>query len=190
MSDNLDPGEKPRGWAKQSVAPTGHGLGDEVRLVQNPAIGAFLLWRFVCAYTTEGGPTPFPSALLLFLVLPMILHEETCSLINSTQKASGLRLFAAKFSSSEHKKSDLLYAIHPRVHVMRRLSLEALRLAVASNLLAVEREGGLVFAVSNTYPKSATPDQIGPLIRATERFAAWCAPLAISEIAASLKVEI
>lgn len=187
MSDRPLPPRQPQD--RRPWEPTGRGLGNEVRLVQNPAIGAFLLWRFVCAYTAEGGSAPYPNVLLLFLVLPMTQHAETRKLITSTLKGSGLRVFVAKFSASEQKKSDLLYAIHPRVQALRSLSLASMRVAVASNLLAIDWENGLVYAVDNTYPKSATPESIAPLIRASERLAAWCAQLTFAEVASSLKVE-
>lgn len=41
----------------------------DVMYVQNPAIGAALLWRFICGYySNENKPVPFP---LLFVVLPI-----------------------------------------------------------------------------------------------------------------------
>lgn len=39
----------------------------DVMYVQNPALGAVLLWRFTCGYySNENRPVPFP---LLFVVL-------------------------------------------------------------------------------------------------------------------------
>ena len=60
----------------------------DVRYVQNPAIPAPLLWRFVCAYyVNKNQPVPFP---LLFVVLPIVFRQDLCTIIRSTQKASGL----------------------------------------------------------------------------------------------------
>lgn len=51
-------------------------LNRETKLIQNPALGSVLLWRFTTGYA-EGSevnsPTPLP---LLFLVLPIALHQE------------------------------------------------------------------------------------------------------------------
>ena len=60
----------------------------DVRYVQNPAIGAALLWQFTCGYyINKNQPVPFP---LLFVVLPIVFRQDLCSIIRSTQKASGL----------------------------------------------------------------------------------------------------
>ena len=60
----------------------------DVMYVQNPALGAALLWRFTCGYySNENRSVPFP---LLFVVLPIVFRQDLCSVIKSTQRASGL----------------------------------------------------------------------------------------------------
>src|SRR3546814_16848028 len=66
----------------------------EVDLIQNPALGALLLWRF--ARTYQGEVAREVPLHLAFLVLPMVLHQGSRNEIVSTRKASGLTLFAAK----------------------------------------------------------------------------------------------
>lgn len=73
------------------------GLNQETRNVQNPALGAMLLWRFTVGYEEASkvkAPAPLP---VLFIVLPMMFHQETSDLISSTLKASGLRNYVNKF---------------------------------------------------------------------------------------------
>jgi hypothetical protein len=66
----------------------------ELEIVQNPAVGAYLIWQFGLAFQAESGePAPLAAA---FLVLPLILHKRTLDVILSTLKASGLTLFASK----------------------------------------------------------------------------------------------
>ena len=66
----------------------------ELDVVQNPAIGAYLIWQFTLGYQEDGAEVaPIPLA---FLVLPMLLHRQTFDEVASTRKASGLTLFAAK----------------------------------------------------------------------------------------------
>ena len=51
----------------------------DVMYVQNPALGAVLLWRFTCGYySNENRPVPFP---LLFVVLPIVFRQDLCSVI-------------------------------------------------------------------------------------------------------------
>src|ERR1700754_2142945 len=70
-------------------------LDEEVYVMQNPALGALLLWRFVKAHA-EAHPqklgVPLPLA---FLVLPLVWHATSAELIEGTMTASGLRKYAA-----------------------------------------------------------------------------------------------
>ena len=71
----------------------------DVMYVQNPALGAVLLWRFTCGYySNENRPAPFP---LLFVVLPIVFRQDLCSVIKSTQKASGLSKVSEKLFSGK-----------------------------------------------------------------------------------------
>ena len=74
----------------------------EVDLVQNPALGALLLWRF--ARTYQGEVAREVPLHLAFLVLPMVLHQGSRNEIVSTRKASGLTLFAAKLGEQRETK--------------------------------------------------------------------------------------
>ena len=77
----------------------------ELDIVQNPAIGAYLIWQFTLGYQEDGAEeAPIPLA---FLVLPMLLHRQTLDEVASTRKASGLPLFAAKFD----KEREILMGI-------------------------------------------------------------------------------
>ena len=82
-------------------------LSREVDAVQNAALAAVLLWRFCVTYaTTRQTPSSTPVP-VLFVVLPLLFDEDTASLVASTKKSSGLRLFAGKFTESTHAKADV-----------------------------------------------------------------------------------
>src|SRR5436309_1654493 len=110
-------------------------LANELNNIQNPALGAVLLWRFCVGYERKNAVRTAPMLPLLLLVLPVLFHEETAELVRSTQAASGLRAFADKFKTSQRGKSDLLLAIHERTLIMRSLTLTSLQLAVNSRLV-------------------------------------------------------
>jgi hypothetical protein len=58
---------------------------NEFEIVQNPALGAYAIWRFGLGFQSEEGR---PAALpLAFLILPLVLHRPTLEMINSTRKA-------------------------------------------------------------------------------------------------------
>jgi 4-hydroxybenzoate polyprenyltransferase len=78
-------------------------LTREVRIVQNCALGATVIWRFVVGYTQSSKTSEGPPLPLGFIVLPVVFHEDTVNLIGSTRGDSGLHAFADKFAWSENK---------------------------------------------------------------------------------------
>jgi len=164
-----------------------NSLTREVRNVQNPALGAGLLWRFACGYI-ESHPTHDPVSLpLAFIVLPIVFHERSEALVNGTQKASGLRAFAAKFGNSDNSMQDVLLAIHDRMLALKTLSHESLRIALATRLLHLETTGYLI-ALSQTRAVAWVPNDIRRLMRSAEKLGHWCSLLTIHEIATTLKL--
>lgn len=164
-------------------------LNREVRAVQNPALGAMLLWRCCAGYSSaheRAQPAPLP---LLFLVLPMLLHKDTAELVMSTQRASGLRKFVEKFQLAAQSKTDLLLAIGPRAQAMRKLTGDSLGLAVVSNLVTVDRDGRVI-AVSETPATAGIPLSIRPLLGAAEKLGTWFAQVSEYETALLLQVTL
>lgn len=164
-------------------------LTQEIRNVQNPALGAGLLWRFACGYTEnhpERAAAPLP---LVFLVLPIVLHERTESFVAGTQRSSGLRAFAAKFGKSENMVQDLLLAIHDRSLELRGLSQESLRIAIATRLLHLDMDG-TVTPLSHTDAIAGVPESLRRLMKSAEKFGAWCSQLTVHEVTTTLKVRL
>ena len=162
-------------------------LSAEVRNIQNPALGAVLIWRFVCGYVyahPTRNPIPLP---LVFLVLPTILHRRTAEFVERTNKSSGLRVCAAKFGAAKHCKQDLLLAINHRMLVLKELSIESLRMALVTRLVHLETDATLI-PLSKTKASSGTLEEIKTMMNSAEKLGAWCAPLTMHEIAMTLKV--
>ena len=160
----------------------------ETRIVQNSALGAVLLWRFTSGYERENkvkGPPPIP---LLFIVLPIMFHQDTAEIIISTRRSSGLRAFVNKFASSKSSKNDLILAINDRAIIMRNLSMRSLRLALASNLISIDIERGLAIPLTSTAPKAGVARSIRSMLQSAERLGYWCSQLSLYEVSAILKV--
>jgi hypothetical protein len=162
-------------------------LAQEARNVQNPALGAGLLWRFTCGYieahrTAEGAPLQ-----LLFIVLPILFHGQTEEFLNRTQRASGLRAFAVKFGDSKASKQDLLLTIHDRTLQYRSLSKQSLQLALATRLIHLETNGKVI-PLSRTQAVAGMPDETRLLMRDAEKLGHWCSQVTLHEVAAILKV--
>jgi hypothetical protein len=164
------------------------GLNQEIRNVQNPALGAMLLWRFLVGYGQNKDlpkESPFP---LLFLVLPILFHEETTKFVTSTQRATGLRAFATKFSESAKSKTDLLLVLTQRSVDMRELTKDSLSIAIASDIVSINSIKGT--AISHYFKpiQKGFPLSVISMFRAAEKLGAWCSVLSLHEISIILKV--
>jgi Family of unknown function (DUF6521) len=162
-------------------------LSQEARYVQNPALGASLLWRFSSAYVEchrLSSPVPLP---VLFIVLPIIFHEQTDSFVQGTRKASGLRAFAGKFGEAKEAKQDILFSLHLRMLRLRSLSVESLQIATSARLLHL-LGNATVIPLSQTRAVAGLSPEAKHLLAHAEKLGTWCAPLTLHEIATILKV--
>ena len=165
-------------------------LDRELHAVQNPALGAMLLWRCASAYSLSNEraePIPMPA---LFLVLPIMFHRETAELVMSTQRASGLRMFVEKFQSAAQSKTDLLLAISQRAHVMRSLTAEALGIAIATHMIALDPNKAAALSLSNTPPIAGIPTSIRPVLNGAEKLGSWFGQVSLYETALLLQVTL
>lgn len=160
-------------------------LNREARFVQNPALGASLVWRFACGYSGKSVTSDSPPLPLVFLVLPLLLHQDTLEMIAGTR--AGLQAFADKFSQSENVQTDILLDIHARAINYRSLTLASLRVAIGAKLVSVIRDSGKVIALSSVSP-SGVPASVKPLLANADKFGAWCSELTLYEIGTTLKV--
>ncbi len=163
-------------------------LSEEVRHVQNPALGAFLSWRFACGYSAARNEAPACPVPLLFFPLPMVLHHETFRSLESTRRQTGLRTFAAKFATRANNESDILLSLHDRVKAMRSLSLRSLQIATGAQLLTVDVEAGAAYPLTKTFPKAGVPESIRALAKNAEKLGGWCGELTLLEVSSILKV--
>lgn len=163
-------------------------LSEEVRQIQNPALGAFLQWRFAYGYMSARNDAAPPPLILAFLVVPMLLHHDTSEIVASTQRATGLKAFAGKFIAARHNLSDVLISFHDRIDAWRRLSLDSIRTALAYRLVTIDSEHGTLIPLTHAAPKHRIPNSVRTLGQSAEKLGAWCASLTPFEIASALKV--
>ncbi len=157
----------------------------EIEIVQNPALCAFALWRFGLGFQSEDGrPAILPLA---FLVLPLVLHRPTLEMIDSTRKASGLALFAAKLG----EQRELLFAVHERALALRHLTLQSIGMGVASGLLTLDYDAATLRA--NTPEPDASkpklPERIRNFSSAADKIGYWFSKITLNQVASTLAVE-
>ncbi|WP_158890729.1 MULTISPECIES: three component ABC system middle component [unclassified Pseudomonas] len=157
----------------------------EAALVQNEALGAYVLWKFGLGFQERDSRAA--TLPLAFMVLPLVLHAPTLGMVLSTYKSSGLHLFAAKLGEQREE----LFAVHERALALRQLSLESLMRSEQSGLLRIDPTTATMWAIGPhddmTAPSlSERIRRIGP---ASEKIGYWFADLSDQQIAHTLKVE-
>lgn len=156
----------------------------DVKYVQNPAIGAALLWRFVCGYYQRNSqPVPFP---LLFVVLPIIFRKDLCAVVKSTQKASGLSKVSEKLF--DKKENDTIHFVNNTAIQLRTLTLEAFNIAVEADLISMIPDSATVFPITTKMSKYTPKGDSKDMLSAAEKLGTWCSELTMLEIAKWLKV--
>jgi len=158
---------------------------NEIEMVQNPTIGAYAIWRFTQAYQDRDGTAP--SVVLAFLILPIVLHKATRDVANSTQKASGLALFAGKLGEVREN----LFAIHNRALEYRSLTLESIAVGEQAGLFSIDPNTATMAAFSSDeqldIPK--LPVKIKWLLPVSEKLGEWFSALTDEQVSRTLCVE-
>lgn len=158
----------------------------DLAIVQNPGLGAFAIWRFGQGFQADDErPANFA---LTFLVLPMVLHRATLETITSTQRQSGLALFAAKLG----KEREQLLAVHDRALLLRPLSLQSIAVGVSGRLLSVNYESGTVRANTPELKskKPLLPERVKHIGPAAEKLGHWFSKLSVGQTMSLLCVEL
>lgn len=156
--------------------------------MQNPALGAALLWRFVMAHRESAPPGEGCALPLAFLVLPVVLHADSAALLRGTQRRSGLRVFAGKFRSTPGLGVDALLGLQRRAVEMRAVSQEALQLAVGSALVRCSLETATVTVAGVQAMPNSWPTEVRRLGGFAEKFGRWCGELSVFEVASTLLI--
>ena len=160
-------------------------LLDEIDAIQNPALGATLIWRAVWGFYEASGRTTGCPALLAFIILPVLFNEDLRTAVSSTYTSSGIQKFESKFG----KQIDLLFSIQERASSMRDLSRRSLSIGLSRGLLALSPDTALLWPRSTSFTR-AVPRSVIHLTAASERLGAWVHHTSLREVCFSLRLEL
>jgi hypothetical protein len=172
--------EKRRGRSEEFQA-----YPNEIEIVQNPTIGAYAIWRFIQSYQDRAGTAP--TLALAFLILPILLHKATRDIASSTQKASGLALFAGKLGEVREN----LFAIHNRALEYRTLTLESIAIGEQAGLFSIDANTATMTA-NNSIEREIIPKlpvKIKWLLPVSEKLGDWFSALTDEQVCRTLCVD-
>lgn len=153
----------------------------EVEKVQNPALGALLLWEYGRRYQNQLSGEP-SHLLLYFLILPICLHHITLNEAIGTLEKSGLGKFCEKFNLNREE----LLAIHERSIKLRSLTLNSIAFGIRAGLFNVEYSSGRLIALEKSPP--SPPASVKPLYKVAVKLGAWFQAVDNVSIFKALKV--
>lgn len=153
-----------------------------VTLVQNPAFGAMLLWKF-CAGFQKERPDDLPILTSLFCVLPIVLHGPTLGELKSTNLPSGLVKFATKLGDQR----EALVALHDRALAMRELTYASVATGIATRLLRLNFENAQISATDQRLP--LIPERLKLHYAGAEKLGHWFARIPLSLAFSTLRIE-
>ncbi|WAH60796.1 DUF6521 family protein [Pseudomonas silvicola] len=157
---------------------------DEIYLMQNPALGATLIWRFTEGFAPRGQGM-LPSMPLLFIVLPILYHEQLRDAANTTLPSSGLRVFAGKFKAQQ----EVLYGIQSRMLKLKSVSLASISIGIQCGIISLNTGTAEVESLRRKAP-SEVEDKIKTMLRSAEKLGQWCKTLTLQEVQAILRIKL
>lgn len=178
-------------------------LSQAVNDVQNPALGAGILWEFTMGFadSSEQSSAPLP---IMFLVLPIILQPISRGLMKSTQEASGLLAFAGKFRfppTHLAKKvvdgvevrfgRDQWFALNERVRDMRALTQQSLAMAIACGILKLDPStGGILPQAPLQDPSKTVSPEVREMLHTAKKMGKIFGRNSVNDIAQALGVAL
>lgn len=165
-----------------SDSRSGDRVLTEIEIVQNPAFGALLLWKYGREY--QDTLDRYPSNLLLyFLVLPVCLHWQTLDIANRTQAGSGLGKFCEKLG----KNREEFLALHSRCLTLREMTFASIGFGVRARLFSVDYSLATLRALDTQAPRIVP--RIKPHTKGAEKLGIWFRGLGLGNIFKALGVQ-
>ena len=157
-----------------------------VEKMQNPALGSVLLWQFGAAFQSEN--TYRCNVLLLFSVLPLVLHSNTRNLMKATYISSGLFMLSSKLRKSRGEWS----LIQKRAICMRGLTLDSIFIAENAGLASIDYKSAEIdFCTKPKMPPSAAySGNIKELIKCSRKLGTWYARIKPQQVLPAIGIVI
>lgn len=135
----------------------------------NPAFISFLLYRFVKSFNESDDRLPNFS--LSFLVIPLAISERVEPSFAATNSATGFLAWVNRFP-------EIRVGLQRDVEFARDITVEGIRLAIASQLIAISDKGDLRIGPAKRPPeniKSKLPQRPKDAVARAERLGKWMA---------------
>lgn len=165
-----------------------NGLAKEAWLINNPALGSYLLWTFATESFNQTKEPIHPSK--IFCLFPFIYYSNTRDVLSKTKITSNLHAYISKFSTTQACATDISLSIHFRVDIQKEKTLESLITAFDSGLLLLDTESGLITPNMEirAINRSDLEDSIKELYDGSRKLGKWLSYMSADDIKRTIKV--
>jgi hypothetical protein len=155
----------------------------DIENVQNPVLGAYLVWRLCLSYQIESEEN---STIIhyCFLALPLCYDANMSEAIRRTKKGSGLGKAVERIS---HNKEHLV-RLPTEIKAYRLATTEALAIGSQCGLLRMIYEEGRVRGIDAKTPR--LPTRLSDLEKAADKLGTWFGRLDLSVVSNLLNVRL
>lgn len=161
-----------------------NSLSNEVNLIQNPALGAAIMWSMVRGYKAKGGANQDLPIVLAMLSVPIVFYRPLLNEISKTRQKSGLRKFVSKLTQTKKgaSRTDLLLSIQERTKLWKDVSLSALKFALASKLIIFSSNACITTTIYKEPPPKYLQGITPTMLKGAKKLGYWFSPLSLEEI--------
>ncbi|WGS45181.1 DUF6521 family protein [Burkholderia sp. JSH-S8] len=156
-------------------------LTKEMWQVQNPGLGAALIWKFGCGYASaKGAAVPLPYA---FIIIPLLYNKKILDVVSRTNK--GLRKIEEKLSDDE----SVAATAQMNALSMRSLSRESLAIALRAGLVSIQLEEPS-YRSRITAPPALDGNKPKVFLKSAEKLGRWAAEVSLREFCFIFHLEL
>jgi hypothetical protein len=156
----------------------------EERIIQNPLLGAILVWAFISKYQERSENSDPANILMVMPVLPILLHQNSVTHLKSMRFDSGLTKALVDFPM-------MRAGLQERIASMAPLTFSSINLACAASLLRRETNAGAIAfeTVITRLPADIAPEGIPrDMASAARRLGAFFADASLVQIQMQLGI--
>lgn len=153
----------------------------EFDAVQNPALGALLLWTFVAEYFKAKGENEGPTLPHMMLVLPILFNKDFVENIYKRKIKGGLY-------NALNEDMTLFAGVQNRIQAMNELTLRSINFCCSAKIVLLDKKSYEFIPVRSKVQDYKHNESIHKMLAAAKRLGNWFATTEFNQLCALLKV--
>ncbi|MFF2912786.1 MULTISPECIES: three component ABC system middle component [Paenibacillus] len=154
---------------------------NEYDAVQNPALGALLLWTFVNEFYKSSAEQEGPILPHIMLVLPILFNQDFVENIYKRNKKGGLY-------NALNDEMALFIGVQNRMQTMSDITFKSLNVCSSAKIVLLDKNNFQFIPVRTKIPDYKHNEGIHKMLAAAKRLGYWFATIELNQLSVLLKV--